>query len=48
MLARMMQMLMNEDFVEKLKAAKTPKEFLAYLQTDKAMTAFEGVGFSAV
>ena len=28
MLARMMQMLMNEDFVEKLKAAKTPKEFL--------------------
>ncbi len=29
MLARMMQMLMNEDFVEKLKAAKTPEaEFL--------------------
>ena len=28
MLARMMQMLMNEDFVEKLKAAKTPAEFL--------------------
>ena len=28
MLARMMQMLMNEDFVEKLKAAKNPKEFL--------------------
>ena len=28
MLARMMQMLMNEDFVEKLKAAKSPKEFL--------------------
>ena len=28
MLARMMQMLMNEDFVAKLKAAKTPKEFL--------------------
>ena len=28
MLARMMQMLMNEDFVDKLKAAKTPKEFL--------------------
>mgnify|MGYP004503767223 FL=1 len=28
MLARMMQMLMNEDFVEKLCAAKTPAEFL--------------------
>ena len=28
MLAHMMQMLMNEDFVEKLKAAKTPAEFL--------------------
>lgn len=28
MLARMMQMLMNEDFVEKLKAAKTSAEFL--------------------
>ena len=28
MLARMMQMLMNEDFVEKLKAARTPAEFL--------------------
>ena len=28
MLARMMQMLMNGDFVEKLKAAKTPAEFL--------------------
>ena len=28
MLARMMQMLMNEDFVEKLRAAKTPAEFL--------------------
>ncbi len=28
MLARMMQMLMNEDFAEKLKAAKTPAEFL--------------------
>ncbi len=28
MLARMMQMLMNEDFVEKLKAAKTLAEFL--------------------
>ena len=28
MLARMMQMLMNEEFVEKLHAAKTPAEFL--------------------
>mgnify|MGYP002268418382 CR=1 FL=1 len=28
MLARLMQMLMNEDFVAKLRAAKTPKEFL--------------------
>ena len=28
MLARMMQMLMNEDFVEKLRAAKTPAAFL--------------------
>ena len=28
MLARLMQMLMNEDFVTKLRAAKTPKEFL--------------------
>ena len=28
MLARMMQMLMNEDFVAKLRAAKTPQEFL--------------------
>ncbi|WP_279025481.1 PTS fructose transporter subunit IIABC [Gemmiger formicilis] len=28
MLARMMQMLMNDDFVEKLRAAKTPAEFL--------------------
>ena len=28
MLARMMQMLMNEDFVEKLRTAKTPAEFL--------------------
>ena len=28
MLARMMQMLMNEDFVERLRAAKTPAEFL--------------------
>ena len=29
MLARMMQMLMNEDFVEKLRTAKTPADFLA-------------------
>ena len=29
MLARMMQMLMNEDFVEKLRTAKTPEDFLA-------------------
>ena len=28
MLARMMQMLMNDDFVEKLRAAKTPAECL--------------------
>ena len=28
MLARMMQMLMHEDFVAKLRAAKTPQEFL--------------------
>ena len=28
MLARLMQMLMNEDFVAKLRAVKTPKEFL--------------------
>ena len=28
--------------------AEVAKEFLAYLQTDKAMTVFEGVGFSAV
>ena len=28
MLARMMQMLMNDDFVEKLRAAKTPARFL--------------------
>ena len=28
--------------------AEAAKEFLAYLQTDKAMTVFEGVGFSAV
>ena len=29
-------------------SAEAAKEFLAYLQTDKAMTVFEGVGFSAV
>ena len=28
--------------------AETAKEFLAYLQTDRAATVFEGVGFSAV
>lgn len=28
--------------------AEAAREFLAYLQTDKAMTVFEGVGFSAV
>ena len=28
--------------------AEAAKEFLAYLQTDKAMSVFEGVGFSAV
>ena len=28
--------------------AEAAKKFLAYLQTDKAMTVFEGVGFSAV
>ena len=28
--------------------AEAAKEFLTYLQTDKAMTVFEGVGFSAV
>ena len=28
--------------------AEAAKEFLAYLQTDKVMTVFEGVGFSAV
>ena len=29
-------------------SAEAAKEFLAYLQTDKAITVFEGVGFSAV
>ena len=28
--------------------AEAAKEFLAYLQTDRAATVFEGVGFSAV
>ena len=35
MLARMMQMLMNEDFVEKLRAAKTPEEFLAAIDAQE-------------
>ena len=35
MLARMMQMLMNEDFVEKLKAAKTPAEFLDFIDAQE-------------
>ncbi|MEF2840775.1 MAG: fructose PTS transporter subunit IIB, partial [Faecalibacterium sp.] len=35
MLARMMQMLMNEDFVEKLKAARTPAEFLALIDAQE-------------
>ena len=35
MLARMMQMLMNEDFVEKLKTAKTPAEFLALIDAQE-------------
>ena len=35
MLARLMQMLMNEDFVEKLRAAKTPKEFLAVIDAQE-------------
>ncbi len=28
--------------------AETAKEFLAYLQTDRAATVFEGVGFTAM
>ena len=36
-LARLMQMLMHEDFTDKLKAAKTPKEFLDII--DKQETA---------
>ncbi|MGN0707458.1 MAG: fructose-specific PTS transporter subunit EIIC [Faecalibacterium sp.] len=35
MLARMMQMLMNEDFVETLRAAKTPAEFLAAIDAQE-------------
>lgn len=35
MLARMMQMLMNEDFVETLKAAKTPEAFLAAIDAQE-------------
>lgn len=35
LLARMMQMLMNEDFVAKLHAAKTPKEFLSVIDTQE-------------
>ena len=35
MLARMMQMLMNDDFVEKLRAAKTPAEFLAAIDVQE-------------
>ena len=35
MLARMMQMLMNEDFVEKLKAARTPAEFLSLIDAQE-------------
>lgn len=35
MLARMMQMLMNDDFVEALRAAKTPKEFLAKIDAQE-------------
>ena len=35
MLARMMQMLMNEDFVEKLRAARTPEEFLAAIDAQE-------------
>ena len=35
MLARMMQMLMNEEFVEKLRNAKTPAEFLEAIDTQE-------------
>ena len=34
-LARLMQMLMHEDFTAKLKAAKTPKEFLAIIDAQE-------------
>ena len=43
MLARMMQMLMNEDFVEKLKAAKTPKA-VSYTHLDVYKRQEEAVG----
>ncbi|MGN0662413.1 MAG: fructose-specific PTS transporter subunit EIIC [Faecalibacterium sp.] len=35
MLARMMQMLMNEDFVETLRSARTPAEFLAAIDAQE-------------
>mgnify|MGYP000353837258 CR=1 FL=1 len=35
MLARMMQMLMNEDFVEKLRTARTPEDFLAAIDAQE-------------
>lgn len=35
MLARMMQMLMNEEFVAKLRGAKTPEEFLAAIDAQE-------------
>jgi PTS system fructose-specific IIC component len=35
MLARMMQMLMNEDFTAKLRAAQTPEEFLALIDAQE-------------
>ncbi len=35
MLARMMQMLMNEDFVERLRTAKTPEDFLAAIDAQE-------------
>ena len=38
MLARMMQMLMNDDFVEKLRAAKTPAEFLDAIDAQGGIT----------
>ena len=36
MLARMMQMLMHEDFVQDLRAAKTPEEFLARIDSQES------------